>query len=274
MPEEVISYRTVNKHQRRDAANFLSEFQPLLNWRNGESFVDIGCGPGDVTHDIIMPLLPRDFTQLVCMDISRENLDRCCEEFRGDDRVSCVEIDMGKRQDSRRFNPFNHATSLMCLHWIPQQEVAIANVCDLLQSGGSFFFTFVADCPNRKMNKKMIESKKWAKFLHGMDMACNPYCFSRDPVGVIRNTLSNAGFVNIHTELREVIYQWDTREEFLDYIITFSAFLINRIPREHHAEFLEDHVEMGKHYGLIRSLCDPQKSIDPYKIIVGLARKS
>ena len=51
-------YEHANALQRRDTADVLREFSPKLKWRTSggpELVLDVGCGSGDVTHDLLAP---------------------------------------------------------------------------------------------------------------------------------------------------------------------------------------------------------------------------
>ncbi len=50
-------YESSNGLQRRDAAAVVAEFVPRLSWSDDELVLDVGCGAGDVTHDILMPAI-------------------------------------------------------------------------------------------------------------------------------------------------------------------------------------------------------------------------
>ena len=56
-----------NYFQRDDNQDILKEYKSKLNWSNEkpERILDIGCGPGDVTNDILLPVVKeyaKDFT--------------------------------------------------------------------------------------------------------------------------------------------------------------------------------------------------------------------
>jgi len=48
-----------NTMQRRDAQDIIDEFCPELKKMRGKC-LDIGSGPGDVTKEMLLPILPHD----------------------------------------------------------------------------------------------------------------------------------------------------------------------------------------------------------------------
>jgi len=54
-----------NGLQRRDATDLLNKFIGKMTWKPNEIILDVGCGPGDVTFEILFNLLKNKITQLV-----------------------------------------------------------------------------------------------------------------------------------------------------------------------------------------------------------------
>lgn len=51
-------YAIYNSMQRRSTEAVLAELSPMFRWTDNERVLDIGCGPGDVTAQVLLPLLP------------------------------------------------------------------------------------------------------------------------------------------------------------------------------------------------------------------------
>ena len=60
--KEADLYAASNSMQKEDTSQVLSEFTNCLHYGSKEKALDIGCGPGDVTAGLILPLLPEDAT--------------------------------------------------------------------------------------------------------------------------------------------------------------------------------------------------------------------
>ena len=56
-----------NGIQQRDARDILAAYIEKMVWKSDEIVLDIGCGPGDVTSDILNPFLKNKIKQLVCL---------------------------------------------------------------------------------------------------------------------------------------------------------------------------------------------------------------
>jgi len=56
-----------NGMQRKNAEDNLNMYTKKMVWKSNEIVLDIGCGPGDVTSDILYPLLKNKINQLVSL---------------------------------------------------------------------------------------------------------------------------------------------------------------------------------------------------------------
>ena len=56
LPSE--TYFSNHTLQFRDVDKLLKKYSRFIKWNSVQKVVDIGCGPGDVTHDLLLPLIP------------------------------------------------------------------------------------------------------------------------------------------------------------------------------------------------------------------------
>jgi len=63
-PERYIKNNGI---QQREAKDALTAYIEKMAWTSNETVLDIGCGPGDVTSDILYPFLKNKIKVLVCI---------------------------------------------------------------------------------------------------------------------------------------------------------------------------------------------------------------
>lgn len=51
-------YSVFNSMQRQTTERVVKEFLPRMHWSTDEIVLDVGCGPGDVTTEVLLPNLP------------------------------------------------------------------------------------------------------------------------------------------------------------------------------------------------------------------------
>lgn len=74
---KAVLYHKANQAQRYNAQQALQEFAIIFEWRSDgrDSVLDAGCGTGDVTFDLLLPILPPNFERVVGVDISKEMIE-------------------------------------------------------------------------------------------------------------------------------------------------------------------------------------------------------
>lgn len=119
-------YHRVNQMQREDAKWFIQEFRSQLQWKlNGaDRIMDIGCGPGDVTIDLLEPILPSNYEKLVGIDISSKMLNFATNTYcKNYPKVEFQYLDIQDNFIPKNYlEHFDHITSFYCLHWIQEQR--------------------------------------------------------------------------------------------------------------------------------------------------------
>ncbi len=64
-------YNKTNQAQRHDVRQVLQEYASQFKWRSDgcDSVLDAGCGSGDVTFNLLLPILPSNLDRVVGVDI-------------------------------------------------------------------------------------------------------------------------------------------------------------------------------------------------------------
>lgn len=118
-------YKTANELQRTDNKMVLSEFKHALKWKGNDTLLDIGCGSGDVTVDMILPLMPSNYSLLMGVDVSEEMVKFAREHYsKIVPRICFEQLDIGQPISSQSplLERFDHVTSFFCFHWIQNQR--------------------------------------------------------------------------------------------------------------------------------------------------------
>lgn len=117
-------YKTANELQRTDNKLVLDEFKHALKWKGYDSLLDIGCGSGDVTVDMIRPLMPSNYSLLMGVDISEEMVKFARENYGKQIGNICFDqLDIGQPISRLALlGQFDHVTSFFCFHWIQNQR--------------------------------------------------------------------------------------------------------------------------------------------------------
>jgi juvenile hormone acid methyltransferase len=117
-------YSSSHGLQKRDAVQVLTEYIDSMNWKPEDRVLDLGCGPGFVTAQELMPRLPADFELLVGADVSPSMVQHAIKTYTHP-KLRFVEFDLSKdiRGNSDPWAAgFDKIFSFYCLHWIPDHR--------------------------------------------------------------------------------------------------------------------------------------------------------
>lgn len=207
-------YHSSNQIQRRQARETLLKCPFINNWHTG-SLLDVGCGSGDVTMEIITKVLPENFERLVGVDLSDEMV-QFAREHCAHPCISFEQFDIGlelEKQKLRNIEPFDHITSFNCLHWVTRgQPTTVENMYKLLKPGGDILLLFVATHPIYKVFKELSLMDDWARYMADVEKIFPPYYYSKDPAAEYEQLLRSNGFIVTNVTIREMPYTFQTVE--------------------------------------------------------------
>lgn len=180
---------------REHESEILKKYSKMIKWRSDglDSALDIGCAGGDVTNECIVPLLPEKFTRLIGVDIS-ESMVRFANDNFANSKISFDQLDIGVdiSEFLSKHEPFDHVFSLLCLHLIPDQKLAMENIYKLLKPTGDCLLYIIAE--QRLFDMYYDLYGKWNQYLPKVDNFISPYYHRVNPVEMLTNLLQNAGF--------------------------------------------------------------------------------
>lgn len=150
-------YTKSNALQKRDVKEILEQYSNLFKWKNdgSESFIDIGCGSGDVTMEILLPLLPKNIKSLIGTDISADGINFCKKHFENG-AVSFQQSDIAAEDEVKMLPKANFITSFFCLNWVEKQRSVLNSI--------NFSLTFFYEM-GRKIFEKQICMGSLEKFV-------------------------------------------------------------------------------------------------------------
>lgn len=203
-------FRHTNLASRTVRVKFLEEFKSRTKWRSDkkDSLLDIGCAGGDITTENIQKIMPSTFSRLVGVDIN-ENMINYANKMFANSKISFSVLDIGG--DVSKFvkenEPFDHITSLNCLHLVPDQKLAIENIFKLLGPNGNCLLYTIVESPNFCAYKKMID--QWPEYMADADDYVSYFYKRISPTYMMTKLLKNAGFKECMVEEKQHHFTYD-----------------------------------------------------------------
>lgn len=113
-----------NDLQRRDIYKVLHNSMNLIKWTGTgeEMIVDLGCGSGDVTKDVILRSSPK-IKGIVGVDISSDML-KFARDQNSHEQIEYKHLNLATKHkiDQNLRGKFDHAFSFHVFHWIKDQK--------------------------------------------------------------------------------------------------------------------------------------------------------
>ncbi|XP_017755919.1 PREDICTED: juvenile hormone acid O-methyltransferase [Eufriesea mexicana] len=272
----VDEYVNASMVQYRDALDVIEEFKKEMSEMKGKC-IDVGCGPGNVTKNLILPKLSPE-AELVGVDISRPMIDHARQKYLDEKRLSFLQLDIeASALPSKELARYSNVLSFYCLHWCQNSRRAFENVYKLLRPGGKALVMFLAWNDGFDAYVRVHENPRYKAYMEDADQFVPFFQRCKDSRAALRKMLDDIGFEILHCSRREKSFVYQNMEALKSHIIAVNPF-ISRIP-DHLKEEFEDVVvrEVAS-----RKILFPNKNdngqqeysiLDRYHILVAYVKK-
>ncbi|KAL0267368.1 UNVERIFIED_CONTAM: hypothetical protein PYX00_009656 [Menopon gallinae] len=162
-------------------------------------------------------------------------------------------------------------SSFYCLHWIPNQRLALENIHKLLKPGGDALLVLLAKSPVFSLYDKLSGLATWKEYMQDVENFISPYHRSEDPLRDFLDLISDVGFETVKLECRERNYIFQSTSSLRNAIIAVNPF-ISRIPNHLHEQFITDCLKETEKMKLTELKNNGYKVT--YKLLVAHLRRS
>lgn len=104
-----------------DSVVFIKQFEKIYEWKDDKIFLDVGCGIGNVTKNIIIPALPKNFDKLIAVDVSEEMI-KFAKKENSAPKIEYMQMDVAGSIPKDFEHKFDCIFSFYCLHWVENQR--------------------------------------------------------------------------------------------------------------------------------------------------------
>lgn len=117
-------YTKTSVLQVRDVSDFLANNIDLVKWKRdgGDMILDVGCGSGNITCEVLLPMLPNGINKVVATDISKKMISSASEKYSHFSKVEFDVLDFSEKLPLKLHGKFDHVFSFFCFHWIKDQR--------------------------------------------------------------------------------------------------------------------------------------------------------
>ncbi|XP_043471121.1 juvenile hormone acid O-methyltransferase-like [Leptopilina heterotoma] len=252
--------------------SLLREFENDVCQMKG-TVMDIGCGPGNNTKNLILPKISKDAV-MVGLDVSKNMVDRA-RILNADEkeRLTFEQLNIESNDFPIEFKEkFDHGFSFFCLHWVFDLRCAFENIYKLLKPGGTLLsqhiLSFNAYNPYLTLSKRT----RYQEYLKDVRQFITPLYFSKDPRETLIKILEDVGFQVLHCSIREKITGYKSQEDRKGLFASVNPF-VTRMPNDVKNDFMDNLMEetLKEESVLFRKNANPldeEKVFDLYRLIM------
>ncbi|XP_073989440.1 juvenile hormone acid O-methyltransferase-like [Rhodnius prolixus] len=232
-------YSLHNEMQTNDAKCVLKEMVNTFHWTDFEYILDVGSGPGDVTFNVIRPLIGIS-SYIVGSDISDDLVKFANARYSSDNlKFKKLDIESYDIWDNWKKESFDKIFSFYCLHWIQNIRQATVNIYNLLKPGGDILLVMLAKNPLYLLFKIMSRLHTWSAYLKDVENLRSPFQTSMSAVQDFTRILESVQFTEVSVVNKECKFTFSSTDSMLNAIQAVTPFL-DKIPNNLHARFIED----------------------------------
>ncbi|CAB3362193.1 Hypothetical predicted protein [Cloeon dipterum] len=263
-------YSSANALQTRDAAAALSLYRDAMSWPDECDVLDVGCGSGDVTSQLLLPAL-KSYSSLTGVDVSQQMVKYAMSKYQQPNvtfrYLDIVAPDFRPRDLFPR--GFHKVFSFYCLHWISDQKLAFSNLSELLLPGGELLVVFLASAPLFTIYERLAKDSTWSRYMKDVSKFVSPYQHVANPEDELKSHLLDSGLQVKDCKCILQHFSYPSAVALKNAIKAVNPFL-DRIPKDQQEDYLNDYIF---EYGDMGYINNDGTIAANYKVLVAFAAK-
>ncbi|KAK0179618.1 hypothetical protein PV327_005356 [Microctonus hyperodae] len=272
---EPHNYVGAHDLQRRDASDIVEEFADVFAAMHG-TCIDIGCGPGTITNDIILTKLPKD-ANIIGADISNSMVEKARKIYKNEKRLKFFQLDI--ETDSlpiSEMEKYDSAVSFYCLHWCQNMQNTLNNIHQLLRPGGHGLVMFISYHIGYEAYKRLQNNPRFKPYLEDTWKYIPSFQDCLNPRMTMKKMLEKTGFEVLHCSNHEKTYIYENIETLKNHMIAVNPFL-DRMPDDIKNEYLNELTKQLTHDTILfknkKDTSPGYNVLDRYKLLIAHFRK-
>ncbi|GBM60848.1 hypothetical protein AVEN_179004-1 [Araneus ventricosus] len=169
-----------------------------------EIIMDVGCGPGGTTREIILPFFPK-VGKIIALDVMPDMIN-IARGKNAHPQIEYVVADVTEWSAVEQWEEkITKVISIHCFHWVKKQKEGFKNIYRLLMSGGEAAFFFVLEATFFDAIEKLQNSSKWCQYLKDRDNRIPDSHHYKYDESYYKNLAEEIGFEVLHCRKEEKI---------------------------------------------------------------------
>ncbi|BES93224.1 Acid methyltransferase [Nesidiocoris tenuis] len=247
MFESAEQYSSMAQDHVNEALYILTRYEHEVNGGDDEIVLDVGCGSGDVTVQVLGRM--KRWKQIVGIDFNSAMIEFANRNAPDVNKYSFEVVNFNK-PISEEFSKkkFNKIFSFFALQWMKNRRTVAQNIYDLLAPGGQAFLLLVSYSKIYEIWDDIAESSEWKNHIP-FSGPLNELVYAEKPEELVIAPLKDVGLKIVKSEILERKNAFkaneDTDDSKIEKLKTVDPFL-KSIPVEKKDRYLEDLLERVK----------------------------
>ncbi|GFS59415.1 methyltransf_25 domain-containing protein [Nephila pilipes] len=213
-----------------------------MGWSNGEEeevIMDVGCGPGRLTSQFIVPCFPK-LKKIMALDVIPGMIEVAKSNY-SHPKIEYAVANFEDRSTVERWEgQLTKFICIQCFNRIKDQKKAFKTVYDLLQPNGEAAFLFLLHNGYYEAILKIAEDSKWKTYFTCNVTDCVPESQLKNYSAFhFKNMVQDVGFTIRYCRETQNVTTFSNDEEYIDFYYSVCA-LAPYIPENEVSEFKKD----------------------------------
>ncbi|XP_029169084.1 juvenile hormone acid O-methyltransferase-like [Nylanderia fulva] len=233
---EVAAQYVCNNVMKSNVSLVIDKFAKELKDISGKC-MDVGCGPGDVTKNILLAALNPKAT-MIGTDIMTNMIGYANKMYGDEERLKFEVLDIQRKNLPEKYiSKFDHIFSFHTLHWCHNIRQAYENIYRMLQPGKSMLISTVTHCPGLfEAVEIMAQDARFSPYMENKQKYVGSLHYSTRPHEELKEILEDIGF-QVHYISHQDMYCRNT-EKFLSMVTSqYTYEFLDKMPHNIREEF-------------------------------------
>ncbi|CAL1678707.1 unnamed protein product [Lasius platythorax] len=230
---------------RSTVSLILDEFAKDLKNISGKC-MDVGSGPGDITKNILLPVLDPKAT-VIGTDIMEDMVEYANKTYGDKERLRFEVLDIEtKNLPEKYISKFDHIFSFHALQWCNDIRQTFENIYCMLRPGKTMLLLSVArHTALFEPLETMAQDKRYASYMGDKKKYVGPFHYSVQPREELNELLEDIGYQVHHCSHREMSSSCTSTEEFISFVTAqYSFAFLDKMPHNLREEFKNEFSRM------------------------------
>lgn len=235
-------YSKFNIVQRLENEKLLETYKKTFLSPKNAIFIDIGCGSGDVTAELLMPRLESTFEKLIGIDRS-EDMVKHAQSNHKHPKMEFIQFDFAI-DNCDALPKANHITSFYTFHWVQNQRKAFQDIYTILKPNGDCVLLYLAHVGCCYAYEKIHDNPRWKNYTGDGKQFIPPFqnaTIHGKTKADCEALLKECNFSSFEVNVDDTYFDFDDfdhlKSNFLVFWMKFYKNEINRYIIEIHSRF-------------------------------------